>query len=150
MTSILYNYKIPFPPLYFKTTPFSSKFVFCENSSNHYFMEVPCLQMNGPYLVRKNNPKKDFWGGDASGSQNPITITMNSNKSITAYFEETGVTFMVAAGSYHTVGLKSGGTVVAAGYDYNGQCNVGRWTDIIQVDAGLYHTVGLKALEIGT
>jgi alpha-tubulin suppressor-like RCC1 family protein len=31
----------------------------------------------------------------------------------------------IAAGAYHTVGLKSDGTVVAAGYNNFGQCNVG-------------------------
>jgi len=29
----------------------------------------------------------DYWGGGASGSSNPVTITMNSDKTITAYFE---------------------------------------------------------------
>jgi alpha-tubulin suppressor-like RCC1 family protein len=43
------------------------------------------------------------------------------------------------------VGLKSDGTVVAAGYNYYGQCNVGNWTDITQVVTGVYHTVGLKS-----
>ena len=52
---------------------------------------------------------------------------------------------MVAAGFYHTVGLKADGTVVAVGENYLGQCNVGNWTDIVQVAAGSYHTVGLKA-----
>jgi len=33
----------------------------------------------------------------------------------------------VAAGSRHTVGLKSDGTVVAAGWNIFGQCNVGGW-----------------------
>ena len=28
------------------------------------------------------------WGGDASGTQNPITVTMDSNKHVTAYFIE--------------------------------------------------------------
>ena len=41
----------------------------------------------------------------------------------------------VAAGGYHTVGLKSDGTVVAVGYNVDGQCNVGSWTDITQVAA---------------
>ena len=52
---------------------------------------------------------------------------------------------MVAAGNYHTVGLKSDGTVVAVGMNGDGQCDVGNWTDIIQVAAGDDHTVGLKS-----
>ena len=55
------------------------------------------------------------------------------------------VTPMVAAGSRHTVGLKSDGTVVAVGDSDDGQCDVGGWTDIVQVAAGYFHTVGLKA-----
>jgi heat shock protein HslJ len=51
---------------------------------------------------------------------------------------------MIAAGGSHTVGLKSDGTVVAVGYNYDGKCNVGGWRDIIQVDAGGRITVGLK------
>jgi len=51
---------------------------------------------------------------------------------------------MVAAGEDHTVGLKSDGTVVAVGDNSRGQCDVGGWTDIVQVAAGGYHTVGLK------
>jgi alpha-tubulin suppressor-like RCC1 family protein len=42
------------------------------------------------------------------------------------------------------VGLKSDGTMVAVGENYEGQCNVGGCTNIIQVVAGDYHTVGLK------
>jgi alpha-tubulin suppressor-like RCC1 family protein len=51
----------------------------------------------------------------------------------------------VAAGFFHTVGLKSDGTMVAAGDNDYGQCNVGAWTDIIEIAAGYSHTVGLKA-----
>jgi len=51
----------------------------------------------------------------------------------------------VAAGQEYTVGLKSGGTVVAVGYNDFGQCNVGGWTNITQVAAGAGHTVGLKS-----
>jgi hypothetical protein len=50
----------------------------------------------------------------------------------------------VAAGEYHTVGLKADGTVVAVGDNYYGQ-SVLIWTGIVQVAAGEYHTVGLKA-----
>ena len=50
----------------------------------------------------------------------------------------------IAAGSYHTVGLKADGMVVAAGRNKYGQCNVRDWTDIVSIAAGDDHTVGLK------
>jgi hypothetical protein len=43
------------------------------------------------------------------------------------------------------VGLKTDGTVVAAGWNDYGQCDVGNWKDIIQVAVGGVHTVGLIA-----
>ena len=51
----------------------------------------------------------------------------------------------VAAGDYHTVGLRFDGTVIAVGMDFDGQCEVGDWADIVAVAAGDYHTVGLRA-----
>ena len=42
------------------------------------------------------------------------------------------------------MGLKTDGTVVAVGDNWDGQCDVGGWTDITQVAAGGFHTVGLK------
>ena len=51
----------------------------------------------------------------------------------------------VAAGSHHTVGLKSDGTVVAVGWNDDGECEVGGWTNTTQVTAGSHHTVGLKS-----
>ncbi len=55
----------------------------------------------------------------------------------------------VSTGGYHTVGLKSDGTVVAVGYNYDGECDVEGWTDIVAVSAGggvfMSYTVGLKS-----
>ena len=45
----------------------------------------------------------------------------------------------------YVVGLRTDGTVIAAGKNNYGQCDVNRWKDIIEVAAGEYHTVGLKA-----
>jgi len=70
------------------------------------------------------------------------TITMNGNYYITAVFAPR---FMTSAGGYHTVGLRAAGTVVAVGYNSNGQCNVGGWTNITQVAAGDLHAVGLRS-----
>jgi hypothetical protein len=50
----------------------------------------------------------------------------------------------VSGEQFHTIGLKSDGTVVAVGYNGSGQCNVSSWTDIKQVSAGGWHTIGLK------
>jgi len=50
----------------------------------------------------------------------------------------------VAAGIYHTVGLKTDGTVAAAGFNTYGQLKVSSWTNIKAIAAGGYHTVGLK------
>ena len=51
----------------------------------------------------------------------------------------------IAAGNSYTIGLKADGTVTAVGYNKNGECDVGGWTDIAAVVAGSYHTIGLKA-----
>ena len=52
----------------------------------------------------------------------------------------------ISAGEYyHTVALKSDGTVVATGYTKYGACDVSDWTDIVAVATGNYHTVGLKS-----
>lgn len=45
----------------------------------------------------------------------------------------------------HIVGLKADGTVVAAGDNKFGECDVSDWTDMVAVSAGYRFTVGLKA-----
>jgi len=72
-------------------------------------------------------------------------ITSSFPGTSTVKCEVPGGITQVAAGSAHTVGLKSDGTVVAVGRNNFGQCDVGGWTDITQVAAGGTHTVGLKS-----
>lgn len=47
--------------------------------------------------------------------------------------------------SNHFAALKSDGTVVAAGQNKNGQCDVSGWTDIVAIATGTDHTVGLRS-----
>ena len=51
----------------------------------------------------------------------------------------------LAAGGWHTVGLRNDGTVVATGRNGDGECNVDSWTDIVAVAAGMGYTVGLRS-----
>ncbi len=51
----------------------------------------------------------------------------------------------ISAGSSHTVGLKSDGTVVAVGENNDGECDVSGWTDIVAISTDGNHTVGLKS-----
>jgi hypothetical protein len=84
------------------------------------------------------------WTGDVSTIADVnaaiTTITMNGHYIITANFQYIP---MVAAGYHHTVALKSDGTVIAVGENDYGQCNIGGWTGITQVNGGWRHTVGL-------
>lgn len=51
----------------------------------------------------------------------------------------------IACGYRHRIGLKSNGTVMAAGDNDRGQCDVASWQDVVAVSADAYHTVGLKS-----
>jgi len=44
----------------------------------------------------------------------------------------------------HMVCIQRDGTVIAAGDNSHGECNVDSWTDIIMISTSLDHTVGLK------
>ena len=50
----------------------------------------------------------------------------------------------IACAFSRTVGLKSDGTVVAAGDNYS-RCDVSDWTDVVAIACGFGHTVGLKS-----
>ena len=61
-----------------------------------------------------------------------------------ALWDEIAVREIIGAASFHTIGLKADGTMVAAG-DNDDQCDVDDWTDIVAISAASFHTIGLKA-----
>ena len=60
-------------------------------------------------------------------------------------WENSGVWSTISTCDFHTVCLKSDGTVVAVGRNSESQCSVSGWQNIVAVSTGVYHTVGLKA-----
>jgi len=52
---------------------------------------------------------------------------------------------MLDTNGCYTVGLNADGSVVAAGSNDKGQCDVAGWRDVVSVAAGPSHTLGLKA-----
>ena len=76
------------------------------------------------------------WGLDAAALLSPMMVSRSPIL---------GTGLLVAAGVYHTVGLRSDSTVVAVGDNDSGQCAVGDWTNIIRIAAGMSHTVGLTS-----
>ena len=70
-----------------------------------------------------------------------LRISMNYSAVDVSYWK---VIVFVSSGDYHTVGLKSVGTVVATGENDYGQCDVSNWKDIVAVSSRGTYTVGLK------
>jgi len=72
------------------------------------------------------------WGDNSDGQTNvPLSLT-----NMTA----------VAGGSYHSLALRSSGTLVAWGYNGYGQANVpARATNVTAIAAGAYHSLALRA-----
>jgi tetratricopeptide (TPR) repeat protein len=76
---------------------------------------------------------------------NPYRVIDLDTKSVSEKTKAWHDIVAVSAGDTHFVGLKSDGTVVAAGGDIIGECDVSDWTDIVAIAAGCLYTVGLKA-----
>ena len=54
------------------------------------------------------------------------------------------VSGVLTCGQWNSVGLRTDGTVIAAGYNEFSQCDVEDWFDIKQTACGRFHTVGLR------
>jgi hypothetical protein len=75
----------------------------------------------------------------------PSAMVMPGTGAPTGPVPPVSINPMVAAGNWHTAGLKSHGVVVAAGYNNYHECDVTGWKDIVQVAADDACTMGLKS-----
>lgn len=50
---------------------------------------------------------------------------------------------LISAGDFHTLAVKSDGTVLSTGKNRHGQCDVGTWSNIVAVAAGSEFSVGV-------
>ena len=66
-------------------------------------------------------------------------------RSIELWDENRSIDDIISISSVHAVGLRTDGTVAAAGNNEYGQCDVDKWNDIVAVSTGELHTVGLKS-----
>ena len=132
----------------------STSAIVCQVGASDSTVSVDALREACNWSAESN----DAWititsGSDYTGDDTvAYSVAANLGESREGTMTIAGETFtvyqgivQVAAGGFHTVGLKPDGTVVAVGDNFEGQCDVNSWTDIVQVAAGSYHTVGLKA-----
>lgn len=70
--------------------------------------------------------------GAASATEAPVSATRQDWHSI-------------SSGTWHTVAVRADGTMVAAGDNAKGQCNVSGWKNIVSVSAGARFTMGLQS-----
>ncbi|MDY4754617.1 MAG: TIR domain-containing protein [Candidatus Faecousia sp.] len=100
-----------------------------------------CTYLYAKTLQKSNPQAAAIAFGKAGNYQDAATLSRQ-------LWDQCAERATISAGGWHTVGLKTDGTVVAVGRNDDGRCNVGGWKDIVAVSADNKHTVGLK--ENGT
>ncbi|MCR4662259.1 MAG: hypothetical protein K5622_00030 [Endomicrobiaceae bacterium] len=96
------------------------------DNSIDYF--VAGLKRDGSIVYYYSYTKKDY---------------SNTRYSGTGTIEEKDIVAIDLSYTHHIVWMKKDGTVMASGNNFDGQCNIGNWKDIVQIIAGYNNTVGL-------
>lgn len=105
--------------------------------SNAEEMRIRCAEAQGYIEEQSGNTQKALEWFRVAGNQEAIDDLYRKAVHESQY--------RISAGAFHTVGLHPDGTVIAAGNNTFGQCEVSDWTDIVAVSAGWSHTVGLRS-----
>lgn len=102
--------------------------------------DVVAIENNDIILGLKKDGTVYYWHDYDPNENTPYP---DEDLSLRAIEEWTDIV-QLSVGYFHVIGVKSDGTVVAAGDNHCGQCDVEDWTDIVQVATSQCHTVGLK------
>jgi uncharacterized repeat protein (TIGR02543 family) len=98
---------------------------------------------NGDAVILTATPDSGYeftsWSGDATGSNNPLTVNMNSNKTITANFT------LVTTGGAYPAGIDLGAAGAFAILGGSGVSNTGTST-VITGDVGSFPTATINGL----
>ena len=98
---------------------------------------------NGDSVILTPTPDAGYvfssWSGDAAGTDNPLTVTMDSNKNITANF------YLITATGSYPAGIDLGSTVNFAILGGSGVSNTGTST-VITGDVGSFPTATINGL----
>lgn len=108
-------------------------------------------EYNGMHTAMREYLERWCFGKIAAGEEHYIAIYGNdtrmggNNRSaqLRSDLFLPGEIETIASGSFHVVGLKKDGTVIAVGENHDGQCDVSDWTNIIAIDACGAQTIGL-------
>lgn len=98
-------------------------------------------------LMDNNNYKEaiEIFEGIYSYKDSNELLEISNERYFESAKEQLAIIETISAGDYHTVGLKTDGTVVAVGYMSSEKHEINNWTNIVAVSAGDSHTVGLKS-----
>ena len=122
-------------------------FLLMEDGTTHCYSLFG--ESNRDHITWKNIIQVDVYDSVYIGLKADKTVITAGNMDYADYGLSNVSTWtdieMVATGGYHAVGLRSDGTVVAAGFNLHGECDVSSWTDIVYIDAGTFFTIGVKS-----
>lgn len=101
----------------------------------------------GTGVIGKDSSQNKTDATQALQTENAVTEDSGNNRedgNDVAENKFTNLTY-ISANDHHALAVRNDRTVIAAGDELFGQCNVQGWRNIISVAAGEYHSVGLRA-----
>ena len=101
---------------------------------------------NGIYSVRISNVVTNIVSANAALGVVPLVVVGDNSLRQLAVSGAATNLIAVAAGGWHSLGLRFNGSVIAWGGDTHGECSIpADLADVVAIAAGMYHSLALKA-----